>query len=623
MSDDGEDDKRVKPSRRDVESVLDEAADDFADHGEALDDKSWDKTVLDRAREQSEWLVKKIVDETGANPDDVKRTVDHALKEQWELKKQDRDKARLLSAKNDRLGRVSNILTKRRDLSVTCKHLGLTEAPSWWDETRRKIVLNQSVPPVEGDELRRLAYDKGMIYHEVAHVRWTRETSLRERLGNESKDPNLYADVSNILEDGRIEKRMVRKFPGTEPYLRYCAAGFIMGAKHPLGDLAFCVRFGEYVFEDHAKMFEPVQDLIDDAVASTSSRKVWRKSKEVVDKLVELYGGTKGGNELKLAGFKCFCHDPADWTDFGPVGDEPGDGDGGGDDGDGNRFGAGWRGGVPGEQDPTLAGMMEDVQRDIFESMRDDLKQEYEEMTAIEEVPPGLQEFRDGSEETGAEYIADLLKRMHIESLRPKWSPSKKTGQINSHRLTGIVTGDGGLRHRQSEPEWEFDCAILIDKSGSMRGEPIEVALSAARTLHGAMQKADIEDHVYLYTSGKQVCRDVENVPVDSSSIGGMGGTPTGRAIMEATEVLARSKNRRKLMMVITDGNANESVAELEAIRHEANRHGIHVVVIGIGRNLENQQLAAQANDWVVVDNTDFLADEMERVFVEFADEVV
>jgi hypothetical protein len=76
------------------------------------------------------------------------------------------------------------------------------------------------------------------------------------------------------------------------------------------------------------------------------------------------------------------------------------------------------------------------------------------------------------------------------------------------------------------------------------------------------------------------------------------GGTPTAEAILEGTHQLFRLKHEKKILILITDGEANDPIAAEEAA-NVAISSGIHLIGIGIGQQAPTMNIPG----WLVIND--------------------
>ena len=113
----------------------------------------------------------------------------------------------------------------------------LKKAPGWTDG--KDVFVNQSVmlPTIladlaAGEHHKITASLKGLIYHEMAHILYTPTWSLVERAAGHERNTMM---AFNMLEDQRIERLIVARWPHTRPYFVNLVADFVLAGHAPSG----------------------------------------------------------------------------------------------------------------------------------------------------------------------------------------------------------------------------------------------------------------------------------------------------------------------------------------------------------------------------------------------------
>ncbi|HEY7446166.1 MAG TPA: VWA domain-containing protein [Vicinamibacterales bacterium] len=140
---------------------------------------------------------------------------------------------------------------------------------------------------------------------------------------------------------------------------------------------------------------------------------------------------------------------------------------------------------------------------------------------------------------------------------------------------------------------------LLIDNSGSMRALRAKVeaaALACVRASHP-------QDEVFVLNFGDKpqldvpLTSDVRLLEAGITRVDSIGGTAMRDAVDVGTGYLASSATKeRKVLLVITDGKDNASLASLDAIRKQAQQREITVYAIGLF-NQDGQAGAGGARD--------------------------
>ena len=210
------------------------------------------------------------------------------------------------------------------------------------------------------------------------------------------------------------------------------------------------------------------------------------------------------------------------------------------------------------------------------------------------------------------------LRRSLKTRTRDRWKSGKLDGVVDSKRLTAALSGSLEYHAKRVRGE-SIDTAvsILIDCSGSMNPKRMLCCQSMGIILEKAFLGTKIKHEILGFTStqsdgkipdhllaaqkahmakGKQLSIDQSSLYVFRSfddsmdlaiqSLGNMdqaprGGTPTAPAILAAHDRLAKRKERRHVLIVLTDGSSSDSAATLASCK-AVEKCGVTVLGIGI-----------------------------------------
>ena len=153
----------------------------------------------------------------------------------------------------------------------------------------------------------------------------------------------------------------------------------------------------------------------------------------------------------------------------------------------------------------------------------------------------------------------------------------KKLGDARIFKQTSKVVGS------------QIAVELLIDASHSMQ-DHLKLACEVGLSFCDAIQRLTKASSAMCLFSGrvgvssvlKEHSESFTKVGPKLTSVIASGGTPTGMAMMQRLEVLAKRSQERKLMVVITDGAANDYRSVLHALKY-ADDNGIDVIGIGLG----------------------------------------
>lgn len=190
-------------------------------------------------------------------------------------------------------------------------------------------------------------------------------------------------------------------------------------------------------------------------------------------------------------------------------------------------------------------------------------------------------------------YIYEALKR-RVYALGATERQSRPRGRIDARRINRLMAGD--LRvFRGTTPHMEPNAAVkvLVDLSGSMSGASLVNALAGAFSLQQAFARyARIPVSVDGFNREVEPITDWEE-PSDSvrrclnNAVDLCGGcTSLLRGLTYERLCLARRREKRKLLLVLTDGlptDCHVGEAAFKEALLSAQREGIQVFFIGIG----------------------------------------
>jgi Ca-activated chloride channel homolog len=132
---------------------------------------------------------------------------------------------------------------------------------------------------------------------------------------------------------------------------------------------------------------------------------------------------------------------------------------------------------------------------------------------------------------------------------------------------------------------------IAVDTSGSMAGQKIEAARSALdRFLFDLLDRND-EFFLYRFSSAPMLLqdwtRDRQQLTRGLGRMVANGGTSMYDAVSEALPLAARGENRKKALLVISDGNDTQSTATVRDVKAQIRETEVLVYAIGIDGEAE------------------------------------
>lgn len=201
--------------------------------------------------------------------------------------------------------------------------------------------------------------------------------------------------------------------------------------------------------------------------------------------------------------------------------------------------------------------------------------------------------------------IGNQLRRYVQSTNRSKWETERYTGRINKRALKRIVMGTEDRHRRVFQKRTDAEAintaiTLLVDCSGSMGARArIEKAAQAAGTLVDGFAKGlRIPVEVLGHTTGLGLeMYEIKkfNEHVDGKTVAErllrtrMSGNADGDALMFAAERLAKRTEKRRILVMIADGQPTDAYEWCDAseVLHvavsEVGRMGLELYGIGIG----------------------------------------
>jgi hypothetical protein len=178
---------------------------------------------------------------------------------------------------------------------------------------------------------------------------------------------------------------------------------------------------------------------------------------------------------------------------------------------------------------------------------------------------------------------------------------NRRDGQFDIRNISSIVRQTGNCyKQKWERPAPETHLTILCDFSGSMSSNwanlsgprPIELAMTGALAIEEATRNTSISTSLYGYTGRSPNVflftfkEGRQSQIVTRRKIGAYGNlemdcTPTGEAMCAAAELLEGMPNKRRILLVLTDGTADDTTL-CKAVVPVIERRGTEVVAIGI-----------------------------------------
>lgn len=203
----------------------------------------------------------------------------------------------------------------------------------------------------------------------------------------------------------------------------------------------------------------------------------------------------------------------------------------------------------------------------------------------------------------GISHLIRETKKVFL--FRRSWEKGHKTGRLNTKKAYRVATGDAKVFMKKNEDIkfGEIAVSILVDESGSMGGDREEHAMEACIVLHEVFRKCGIKHMIAGYTADTKRRSDntVHRVykhwddPYTAGNlvdIHAIANNRDGHSIRIATEFFKMARERKKLMIIISDGapaayNYRNGLEDTISAQREAERKGIKLINVGIGYGWE------------------------------------
>jgi Mg-chelatase subunit ChlD len=166
-------------------------------------------------------------------------------------------------------------------------------------------------------------------------------------------------------------------------------------------------------------------------------------------------------------------------------------------------------------------------------------------------------------------------------------------------RLEQVLPVRMDAERRRDQPSLAL--ALVIDKSGSMTGLKMELAKDAAKA---AAELLSAEDYIEVIGFDSQPTRVVRmqsaanrlRILTDIGRLAPSGGTALLPAMHMAYEDLAVTRARIKHVIMLTDGQTQESTSQMETLVRAMRAEGITVSTVGLGSDVNRGLLQTMAN---------------------------
>ena len=481
----------------------------------------------------------------------------------------------------------------------------------------REITLNASLLETINDTT--ITSLHGFNYHEVAHVLYSPRRG--SKLGKHIEDNNLRR-AYNILEDSRIERLVIAKYPSTRLYLEACITDYLLKGDPSTWKDYFHLTTGRKYLD-----IEVRQAIADRFIAhyglgvAEDIHSIVHAYRELVfptdfDKAIELI--TKMAKYVGLDDVPpVFPEHPHTHNDR-PVGDK-GRPDSGAEQKKlqerGEQMERGSGNEELGEQQKQ-AEREGDIQNpethnpsEQDKELRDRLNKRHDTLIKNEQVKGGTAEIRnaiDFNPDSGssirqchyndmrvdkgnleiADRFAHELERLRIDN-DPAWQLEQPIGRLNVARTIHADINDIDRlfdKWSTGNDNRDIEAVILLDNSGSMSYQ-MGSALTATWTIKRALEAIDSRVTVFRFNNDGRLLYSAEDKANANTYryIGSTGGTNPYEVLVESERMLGASDRGIKLFITVSDGGWENSLACNEVVSRINNIEGAITVSVLLG----------------------------------------
>ena len=175
-------------------------------------------------------------------------------------------------------------------------------------------------------------------------------------------------------------------------------------------------------------------------------------------------------------------------------------------------------------------------------------------------------------------------------------------GKLNTYKLVALKSGNTNIFDKKGSVVCSSaSVCMLIDESGSMAGEKLRKAREAAILVNESIARIkNVNFYCYGFTS-RRLTVFSENGKTSKWALGGteaVSGTPTGDAMEMAGKRIRRFTSDPVLMLVLTDGAADDSRWVME---QDKRLRGDGFIVIGVG--IQSSYVSVSFKESIVVND--------------------
>jgi len=481
----------------------------------------------------------------------------------------------------------------------------------------REITLNASLLETIDDTT--ITSLHGFNYHEVAHVLFSPRRG--SKLGKWIEE-NRLRRAYNILEDSRIERLLIAKYPSTRLYLEACITDYLLkgdpatwkdyfhlitGRKYidlevrqAIAD-RFIAKYGAGIADEIHKIVHAYRELVFPADFDKAMELITQMAKYVgQDEVPPVFPEPTHTHNDRPVGDKGRPESGAEQKKLQERGEQMERGSGSEELGE-KQQNAEREGDIqnPEAHNPT----------EQDKELRDRLNKRHDTLIKNEQVKGGTAEIRnaiDYNPDSGssirqchytemrvdkvslevADQFAQELERLRIDN-DPAWQLEQPIGRLNVARTIHADINDIDRlfdKWSTGNDNRDIEAIILLDNSGSMSYQ-MGSALSATWTIKKALEAIDSRVTVFRFNNDGRLLYSAEDKanPNSFRYIGSTGGTNPYEVLVESERMLGASDRGIKLFITVSDGGWENSTMCDEVVSRINNIEGAITVSVLLG----------------------------------------
>lgn len=262
-----------------------------------------------------------------------------------------------------------------------------------------------------------------------------------------------------------------------------------------------------------------------------------------------------------------------------------------------------------------------DVESDMGNAISEELKQDLEEnhphdcveindlreMQSVQWQPSGCKPIDPADVSKVTVRLRARLQASLETALRERRTTTDSGRRIHQGRLSRLAVGDPRIFvHKHKKSGLDTAIQILVDRSGSMTGHRINVAMQSALAVMSALEgTVGVATATSLFPQPVTLTGFEEKLAMTRKRYEpiALGGTPLTEALLwSVRHHLSARREHRKMLIVLTDGQPNDPPSAQKVVA-QMQRHGIETIGVGI----EHMAVREIFPSHTVIDNVDEL----------------